>query len=111
MKLVRARLRDIVDLGSAIPALVRGIRKRVDGHFRDRVEAKHEIRREAAIEIRKRVIRLQAVYDVSVREGRQPVEFHVAKPVRTAHEIVAASSRIDKRTRRELQWVGHIPAW
>src|SRR5208337_5372321 len=52
VKLVGAGFGDVIDLGRSIPALVHGIRKRIYRHLRVRIEAEHEIGREAAIEVR-----------------------------------------------------------
>jgi hypothetical protein len=108
VELVGAGFGDVIDLRRSIPALVHGVRKRIDGHLRDRVQAEHEIGREAAIEVRKRIIRLQAVDDVSVGEGRQAIEFHVAVTIRSADEIVATARRIDQSARRELNGIAFL---
>ena len=110
MKLVRARLGDIVDLRCSIPSLVHRIGKSVDGHFRNRIQSQHKVGGEAAVEIGERVVRFQPVHDVAVGEGGKAVEFHVAVPVAAADEIVAASRRIDQRSRRKLQRVGQVAA-
>ena len=110
MKLIRARLGDVVDLGCSISPLIHGIGKRVDGHFGDRIQSQHEIGGEAAVEIGERVVRFQPVNDVAIGEGGQAIELHVAVPVGAANEVVAAARRIDERSGRKLQRVGQITA-
>src|SRR5208283_879466 len=52
MKLVRTGFRDVVDLRSSVPPLVDGIGERVDRNLRYRVQAKDEICRQSAVQIR-----------------------------------------------------------
>ena len=106
VKLIRAGLGDVVDLGCSIPSLIHGIGKSVDGHFRNRIQSQDEVGGKAAVEIGERVVRFQSVNDVAVGEGGQSVELHVAIPVGAADEIVAAARRVDEGARRKLQRVG-----
>ena len=66
VKLIRAGLGDVVDLGCSIPSLIHGIGKSVDGHFRDRIQSQDKVGGEAAVEIGERVVRFQPVNDVAV---------------------------------------------
>ena len=106
VKLIRAGLGDVVDLRCSIPPLIHGIGKRVDGHFRNRIQSQDEVGREAAVEIGERIVRFQPVHDVAIGEGGQSVELHVAVPVAAADKVVAASRRVDQGPRRKLQRVG-----
>ena len=110
VKLVGARLRDVIHLRSPIAALVHRIRKRIHRHFRNRIQPQHQIRRKPAVQIRQRIVRLQPVHNVSVRKRRQPIEFHVPVPVRPADEIVPAARRINQRAGRKLQRVSQVAA-
>ncbi len=111
VKLIRARLGDVVDLRRSVSSLIHRIGKRIDRYLGDRIQAQHEIGREAAIQIGQRIVGFQSVNDVAVRERGQPVEFHVAVAVRAADEIVAAAGRVDQRAGGKLQRVGEIAAW
>jgi hypothetical protein len=106
VKLIRARLGDVVDLGCSIASLIHGIRKNVDGHFRNRIQSQDEVGGKAAVEIGERIVRFQPVHDVAIGEGGESVEFHVAIPVCAADEIIAAARGIDQGSRRKLQRVG-----
>lgn len=66
-------------------------RKEIDRHLGDRIQPQHEIGGETAVKVGERVIRFQPVNDVTVEEGRQAVELHVAVPVCTANKIIAAA--------------------
>ena len=110
MKLVGARLGDVVDLRGAVAALIDGIGERVDGHFGNRVEAKHQIGGKPAVEIGERVVGLQAINDVAVRERGQAVELHVAVTVSAADEVVATARGVDERSRGKLQWISQVAA-
>ena len=106
MKLVRTGFCDVVDLRRSVPPLIDGIGKRVDRHFRYRIQSENEVCRESAVQIRQRVIRFQAVDDVAVRESGQSIEFHVAVPIRSANEVIAAACRVDERPGGKLKRVG-----
>jgi dihydropteroate synthase len=106
VKLIRAGLGDIVDLGCSIPSLIDGIGKSIDGHFGDRIQPQDEVGGKAAVEIGERVVGFQPINDVAVGEGRQAVKFHIAIPVGAADEVVAATRRVDEGSRRKLQRVG-----
>ena len=110
MKLIRARLGDVVDLRCSIPSLIHRIGKCVDRHFRNRIQSQDEIGGEAAIEIGERIVRFQPIHDVAIGKRGESVEFHVAIAVAAANKIVAASCRIDQRPRRKLQRVGQVPS-
>ncbi len=71
VKLIRAGFGDVVDLGRSIAALIHRIGKSVDGHFGNRIQSEHEIGGKAAVEIGKRIVRLQSVHDVAVGKGGQ----------------------------------------
>ena len=111
VKLVRAGLCNVVDLGRSIPSLIDGIGKRIDRHLRYRIQSEDEVCRESAVQIRQRVIRFQAIDDVAVRESGQSIELHVAVPIRAADEIIAAACRVDERAGGKLKRVGQIAAW
>ena len=110
MELVGAGLCDVVDLRRSIPPLIDGIGKRIDRHFRNRIESENEVGRESAVQIGQRVVRLQSIDDVAVRESGQSVELHVAVPIRAADEIISAACRIDERPGGKLKRVGQIAA-
>ena len=110
VKLIRARLGDVVDLGCSIAPLIHGIGKSVDGHFRNRIQSQDEVGGKATVEIGERVVGFQPVNDVAVGEGGQAIKFHVAIPVGAADEIVAAARSVDEGSGRKLQRVGQIPA-
>ncbi len=105
VKLVRTRFCDVIDLRRSVPSLVHGIGKRVDRHFRYRIQSENEVCRESAVQIRQRIVRFQSIDDVAVRESGQSVELHVAVSVRAADEIVAAARRVDQRACGELKRV------
>src|SRR5271169_4923353 len=111
MKLVRPRLSNVVDLRRSVPPLVHRVGKRVYGHFRYRVQSQDQVGRKPAVQVRQRVIRFQAVNDIAVGEGGQPVELDVAVSVGSADEVVATARRVHQRPGRELQRVGQITAW
>ena len=110
VKPVGAGFRDIVDLRSAVPALIDRVGDGVDGHLRDRIQPQHQIGRKAAVQIRQRIVGLQAIDDVAVRKRRQAIELHVAITVRAADEVVAAAGGVDERASGELQRIGHVAA-
>ena len=66
MKVIGTGFGHIVDLRRAIASLIHRIRKRVDRHFRNRIQPQDQVGREAAVEIGKRVFRFQPVNDVAV---------------------------------------------
>ena len=107
---IAARLGHVIDLRSSVAALIDGVGEGVDGHLGDGIEAQHEVGGEAAVQIGKRVVGLQAIHDVAVGERRQAVELHVAVAVRAAHEVVAAAGGVDEGAGGELQRVGQIAA-
>ena len=110
MKLIRAGLGDVIDLGSSISSLIHGIGKSVDGHFGNRIQPQDQVGGEAAVEIGERVVGFQAIHDVAVGERGQAVEFHVAVSVGAADEIVAAAGGVDQRAGGKLQRVGQVAA-
>ena len=110
VKPVGPGLGDVVDLRSAVPALIDGVGERVDGHLRDGIQSQHQIGGKAAVQVGQRIVGFQAIDDVAVRERRQAVELHVAIAVRAADEVVAAAGRVDERAGGELQRVGHVAA-
>ena len=110
VELVRSGFGDVVDLRGSISPLVDGVGERIDRDFGDGIEAQDEIRREAAVQVRQRVIGFQPVDDVAVRERRQAVELHVAIAVRAADEVVAAAGGVHQGARRELQRIRHVAA-
>ena len=110
MKLVCAGLCDVVDLGCSIAPLIDCIGKSVDGHFCDRIQPENQIGRQSAVQIRQRIVGFQAIDDVAIREGRQPIEFDVAVPICAADEIVAAAGSVDEGAGGKLQGVGQIAA-
>ncbi len=97
VELVGAGFGDVVDLRGAVSSLIHRVRKRIDGHFGNRIQAQHQICGKSAVQIRKRIVGFQAVHDVAVRERGQPVELHIAVAVRAADEIVTAAGRVDQR--------------
>ena len=110
MKPVGSGFGDIVDLRSAVAALVDRVRDRVDGHLGDRIQSQHQIGGKAAVEVGQRVVGLESVDDVAVRKRGQTVELHVAVAVGAAHEVVAAAGGVDERAGGKLQRVGHVAA-
>ena len=110
VELIRSGFGDVVDLRRSIAALIDRVGERVHRDLGDRIETQHQIRREAAVQIRERIVGFEAVHDVAVGERRQTVELDVAVAVRAADEIVAAAGRIDQGARRELQWIRHVAA-
>ena len=66
VKLVRARLCNVVDLRRSVPSLVHRVGKRVHRHFRYRVQSEDEVCRESAVQICQRVVRFQTVNDIAV---------------------------------------------
>ena len=69
VKLIRARPGDIVDLRCAIAALIDGVREGIHRDLGNRIEAQHQIRGEAAVQIRERVVGFQAVDDIAIEGG------------------------------------------
>ena len=110
VKPIGAGFRDIVDLRSAIAALIDRVGDRVDGHLRDRIQTQHQIGGKAAIQVGQRIVGFQAIDDVAVRKRRQAIELHVAIAVRAADEVVPAAGRVDERAGGELQRIGHVAA-
>ena len=110
VKPIGAGFRDVVDLRGAVPALIDRVGNRVDRHLRDRIQSKHQIGRKAAVQIRQRIVGLQAVDDVAVGKRRQAVELHVAVAIRAADEVVPAPGRVDERAGGKLQRIRHVAA-
>jgi hypothetical protein len=52
VKLVRTGLCDVVDLRRSMPPLIDGIGKRIDRHFRYRIQPEDKVRRESANSLR-----------------------------------------------------------
>ena len=102
MKLIGAGFRDVVDLRSAVPALIDCVGEGVDCYLRDRIQSQDQIRRQAAIQVGQRIVGLQAIDNVAVRKRGQAIELHVAITIRAADEIVPASGRVDESARGEL---------
>ena len=69
MKLVRARLGEVVDLRRAVAALVDRVGVGVDGGLLQRVEANDEVGGEADVQAEERIVRVEAVENVAVRGG------------------------------------------
>ena len=91
VKPVGAGFRDVVDLGSAVPALIDRVGDRVDRHLRDRIQSQHQIGGKTAVQVGQRIVGLQSIDDIAVGKRRQAIELHVAIAVRAADEIVAAA--------------------
>ena len=108
VKPVGPGFRDIVDLRSAIPALIDRVGERVDRHLRDRIQSKHQIGRKAAVQIGQRIVGFQSIDDIAVGERRQAIELHVAITIRAADEVVAAARGVDERASGKLQRVSHV---
>src|SRR6202171_739405 len=106
MKLVRTRFCIIVHWGRSVPPLSEGIGKRIDRHFRYRIQSEDEVGRESAVQIGQRVVRFQSIDDVTVGESGQSIELDVAEPIRAANKIIAAACCIDERARGKLKGVG-----
>jgi len=94
--------------GERVEELASSLRKRIDRDFRNGIEAKHKIGREAAVQVRERVIPCEPVNDVPVREGWQAVELNVAVGTaddqeRTTNSLDAASlsGHLKDRYRRD----------
>ena len=64
--LVRSGLGHVIDLRGSIAPLIHRIGDRVHGHLRDRIQAQHQVGRKAAVQVRQRVVRLQAIDDIAV---------------------------------------------
>ena len=110
VKSVRARFGDVVDLGSAVAALIDRIGESIHGHFRNRIQSQDEVGRKATIEVGERIVGFQSVNDVAVGEGGQSVELDVAVTVAAADKVVAAACRVDERPGRKLQRIGQVAA-
>src|SRR5260370_12298719 len=61
VKSIGTGLRDVVDLRSAVSALVDRVGDRVDRHLRNRIQSEHEIGRKSAVEVGQRIVGLQSV--------------------------------------------------
>jgi hypothetical protein len=92
------------------PALIDGVGQGIDCYLGDRIQSKHKVGRETAVQIRQRIVGLQTVDDVAVGKRRQTIELHVAITVRPAHEVVSAARCVDESARGELQRVRHVAA-
>ena len=107
MKLIRARLGDVVDLGCSIAPLIHGIGKCVDGRFRDQIGIATRL-------VERPLFRLvsgsfvSSRHDVAIWQAAR--NFHVSVPGCVANKVVAAC-RVDQRSRGKLQRVGHVAAW
>src|SRR5208337_1311465 len=94
VKLIGAGFRDIVNLRSAIAALIHRVGNRVDRNLRDRVQSQDQIGRKAAVQVGQRIVGLQAVDNISVGKRRQAIELHIAVTIRATYEIVPAAGRV-----------------
>ncbi len=112
VKLVRTRFRDVVDLRRSVPPLVDRIGKRVDRHFRDRIQSENEVCREPAVQIRQRIVCFQPIDDVAVRESGQSVELHVAVPISSPPtKSLPLPAVLHQRARGKLKRISQITAW
>ena len=110
VKVVGARLCDVIDLRSAVATLIDRVGESIDGDFSDGVQAEDEIGREPAVEIGERVVGFETVDNVAVGERGQTVEFDIAVAVGAADEVVAAAGGVDESARSKLQGIGEIAA-
>jgi len=65
MKLIGAGLGDVVHLRRSVAPLIDRIRQRVHGHLGDGVQAEDQIGGKSAVQIRERIVGLEAVHDVA----------------------------------------------
>ena len=99
---------DVVDLRGAVAALIDRVGDGVHGHLRNRIQSKHQIGGETAVQVGQRIVGFQSIDDVAVGERGQTVELDVAIAVGAADEIVAAARRVDECAGGKLQRVGHV---